>query len=479
MASARRKGIATISSEFEGAELGDERRSKRLLSIVEPLEAQPGGSFPQALGSDAELEAFYRFIGNRSFTAASVLGPHVSRTLERARGAGRVVVVHDTTSVEYKSPAPREGLGFTTAAKRQGFLAHVSLVLAADGLPLGVAHVETLTRSGKKTRARKKKNKVIREDLGRESLRWVRGIEAVESARDERFEAIHVSDAEGDFFEFLAAAQSQGRSFVIRAGQLDRLVGAGGETVGLREAISAVRPRAHRVVEISGRNHDKRKRPRETQKKHPSRDARAARLAIGATRVTLKKTKYTDVDTPPFEVTVVRVWEPKAPDGQPPVEWVLFTSEDVSTTPKLKAVVDIYRLRWTIEEFFKVLKTGCVLEKRQVESYAALCKVFALFVPIAYRLLLFRGLQRRMPHAKVSTILSPTELLLLAHAPATRGLPAPKTIDDGVRQLARLGGHIKNNGDPGWQSIGRGYEKLLLLRVGWELGRKSAERSDQ
>lgn len=479
MASARRKGIATISSEFEGAELGDERRSKRLLSIVEPLEAQPGGSFPQALGSDAELEAFYRFIGNRSFTAASVLGPHVSRTLERARRAGRVVVVHDTTSVEYKSPAPREGLGYTTAAKRQGFLAHVSLVLREDGLPLGVAHVETLTRSGKKTRARKSKKKVLREDSRRESVRWVRGLDGVEDARDEAFDAIHVTDAEGDFFELLATAQARSSSFIIRAGQLDRIVVVGGVTTRLRDAIGAIRPRFVRTIEISERSDEKRKRPREIQNRHPPRTARSAQLAIGAMRVTLRKTDYYDLETAPFQVNVVRVWEQEPPNGEPPVEWVLFTSEDVSTKAKLQAVVDTYRLRWTIEEFFKALKTGCALEKRQVESYAALCKVFALFVPIAYRLLLFRGLQRRMPHAKVSTILSPTELLLLAHAPATRGLPSPKTIDDGVRQLARLGGHIKNNGDPGWQSIGRGYEKLLLLRVGWELGRKSAERSDQ
>jgi DDE family transposase len=70
-------------------------------------------------------------------------------------------------------------------------------------------------------------------------------------------------------------------------------------------------------------------------------------------------------------LNVVRVWEPKPPRGAPAVCWMLYTSEPIDTAEQLLTIVDQYRSRWVIEEFFKALKTGCAFEKRQLESYRA------------------------------------------------------------------------------------------------------------
>ena len=124
-----------------------------------------------------------------------------------------------------------------------------------------------------------------------------------------------------------------------------------------------------------------------------------------------------------------------------------------------------YQSRWTIEEFFKALKTGCGYEKRQLESYAALSNALAIFSVIAWRLLLVRSVARAYPHATSRSVLSDTQLRLLKHRLKLTNLPA--TAKDALYAVARLGGHLKNNGDPGWQTLGRGFEKLLILEAGW------------
>jgi hypothetical protein len=464
--------VGTAAGEFKGADLGDRRRSARLTTIVGTLEEQPARGFPRLLGSDAALEGFYRFINNRAFGAEDIVAPHFAATAARAEDARTVVAVHDTTLVEYSTK--RRDLGVTTRkARAHGFVAQVTLLLSeADGLPLGVASLETLRRSGKKWAKRKKEGQrghVHRDDEGRESLRWIRSVEAVEAARQGRFSVIHVTDAEGDFFELFARLNVLDTRFVIRAGQLDRTVQAEDSERKLREVLDELSPTTWREIEVSERKYPPRTVARSTLRRHPERDARVARVGIASAQVTLKGTKYSGVKTKPFEVNVVRVWEPRPPKDQPAVEWVLVTTEDTSSPSALKRVVDIYRLRWTIEEYFKALKTGCSLEKRQVESYDALRKVLALFVPIAYRLLLLRGLERLDSSAPARRAFSQTDLHIMANAPSNRSLQAPRTVSDALKHLARLGGHIKNNGPPGWQTLGWGYEKLLTLRLGWEM----------
>jgi hypothetical protein len=163
------------------------------------------------------------------------------------------------------------------------------------------------------------------------------------------------------------------------------------------------------------------------------------------------------------------------------VEWVLFTTEKTSTPTELERIVDIYRNRWKIEEYFKALKSGCSLEKRQVESYGALCKVLALFVPIAYRLLLLRGLAKRYPRSAARRAFSQIELELITKSPSNLGRPRPRNVEEAMNCLARLGGHIRNNGSPGWQTLAWGYEKLLAMKLGWEIAmrEKHRERYDQ
>jgi hypothetical protein len=300
----------TVSQEFEGALLGDTRRSARLNRIVEALERQPSSGFPQALESAAELEGFYRFINNDGFNASAVFDPHRRATLQRAKEAKEVLIVHDTTAVEYKGENTREGLGYTTTAGRQGFMAHASLVIGADGVPLGLAHLATYIREGHGYRERAKN----RSPEERESARWLRAVEAAEP-NGPGFRAVHVMDAEADFFELLACLHGRSSRYVIRAGRLKRRIDADGDVTNLHEAVRELRPKTSRRVEISARGGSKGKTPRNSLTKYPPRKTRTARLAISAMPTRFPSPGCVAEQADGLVVNVVRVWEPR-PSGQ-------------------------------------------------------------------------------------------------------------------------------------------------------------------
>jgi hypothetical protein len=472
--------INELKKDFASAELGDARRSARLVRVVQAIAEEPGIGFPRALGSTAELEAFYRFLNNDAFDASAVFEPHRLATLTRAADAQEdVIFIHDTTTVEYRGEGTREGLGYTTALGRQGFMAHVSLCLGArSGLPLGVGYIETYTRTGKIWAQRKRSRSKRQSKEERESARWLRGVEVTQTAAL-RQRAIHIMDAEADFFELFRRLADDASRFVIRAGQLERLVHEDGELLHLREVLEGLEPIVYRDVSLSERRLNVKTAGSNGRKKNPPRSERVARVAIAATTISLGRTRYTKATGANFEVNVVFVWEPNPPKNQPPVSWVLFTSEPVKSKKDLERVVDLYRKRWTIEDYFKALKTGCALERRQIESYEALCKVLAILAPIACQLLWLRGMHRIHPTAPARAVFTKIELEVLARSPATQGMPKPKTVADAILLLARLGGHLKNNGAPGWMTLGRGYEKLLLLHIGWQMALQALGRCDQ
>ena len=164
-----------------------------------------------------------------------------------------------------------------------------------------------------------------------------------------------------------------------------------------------------------------------------------------------------------LRLNIIRVFEVDTPADVEPVEWTLITTEPIGTVDEVAAAVDAYRARWMIEEFFKAIKTGCAFERRQLESLHALLNALAVFAPIAWNLLLLRQLGRADDSAPVSTVLTPLQLRIL-HKKAK--LVEHPTIRQAMLAVAQLGGHIKNNGDPGWIVLGRGYEKLLVLEEG-------------
>ena len=468
MRDAERMLAAPIEAEFSTARLGDERRKRRLEHVARSAMHAPQMGFPQMVASDAELEGIYRLLSNEDVRAEDVLAPHISATFDRMQSGGECLVVHDTTDFVFRGHSRRDGLGMMWGDEQQGFLAHIAFaVMRGEArLPLGVCaleHVRRFARTGANHGMERQS------DPDRESLRWERGLRAVEARRD-GFSCVHVMDREADIYDVLALATELGARFVIRVTH-DRALAEEGRVF---DRLNSLEPAVQMKIELTARRD--RGRPLAVRKRNPARDGRTAYVALGACRMTLKSPARAHSSLRELSVNVVRVWEPKPPAGQPAMEWRLYTSEPISTPEQMLAVVDAYRSRWVIEEFFKALKTGCSMEKRQLESFHALANALALFIPIAWKMLLARSLCRHAPDAPAATLLTDVQMKLLVHRLQLQR--PPESAEEATYVVAKLGGHLRRNGLPGWLTLGRGFEALLLMQAGWNAA-VAAQRCDR
>lgn len=443
--------VDRLADEMAAANFADLRLGKRLGLMTHKLAAQPTASFPKAF-TGAELEAAYRFFSNPVVTPERILSAHVDGTRARSVAEGTVLVVHDSTKFSFRVDGKREGLG-RLVTSGQTFFGHAALVLAGDGTrrPLGVGGLMTWARSEETTQ--------------REHARWGELVDT--TARHLHGAAlIHVMDREADDYALLAHLCANGHRFIIRS-MHNRLI-VPESTGDVRKLDDAV-VRIEGVVELDAKLSQRTDANRSPVQKrvHPSRASRVATLGIGATRVTLRRPAPQSEALPDsLSLTVVRVWEPAPPPGQPAVEWILLTTESVETSEALVRVVDMYRARWTIEEFFKALKTGCAYEARQLGDYASLVNALAVFAPIACRMLALRTEARRMPDAPSADIVSNDEINVL-RVLGRMPLPAAPTARDVLLAIAALGGHIKYSGEPGWLTLARGCAELRTLTRGW------------
>lgn len=463
--------VMKVAGEVEDSDLGDPRRDDRLLRVSMLMAAKPNKSFPKIARSSADLEAIYRLLGNEHVDHHAILAPHVAKTVERARSSGDVfLAVHDTTQAAFKGDARAKRLG-AVANGSSGFFIHGTLAVSADGSrsPLGVLGLRPFARPQVPKRKTKKnpdqkarRSKAVvrsrnKKQSDKETDRWrVAAVETQELVgADTR--CIHVMDREGDSFPLLASLKEASCSFVIRA-KHDRILEDG---LKLWAAMDEVQGDVFREVALSKRRFINR------QFAHPQRSSRVAALHIRSRRVTIPRPEAAQTEVAELSLFVVQVYEPRPPDGEPAVEWTLLTSEPIHCMEDAARIVDWYRARWVIEEYFKCLKTGCGYEERQLESEHTLFNALAIFAPIAWGLLALRNAARDHPNASAAELFSRDQLMLLRSISERYKLPRSPTLRDVMLAIASLGGHIKNNGDPGWQTLAEGYQEFLGAERGW------------
>ena len=447
--------FADIRGEFRGADLGDRRRSARLERIGERIAMDPSRSFPEAMASEGALEALYRFLNSDDVRFAEILRPHTIRTAERCCERDSVLVLHDTTSMEFTGV--RRGLGRLESASKNGFFLHASLAVTTAKDPLGIVAAEPWVRE-RPVRGRNKRQ--LRKDPKRESLRWARGVAAAEAVFCQPRLAIHVMDREGDNYDLFSYLQAESIRHVIRLAHNRNLVGTEEK---LKDRALAARHVLRREVRVSRRPA---KRDLDAKAIHPPREARTATLAVSGVAVELRRSNNHSAGVPEsLPVNVVTVREVNCPPGVEPVTWFLVTTEPIRTRAQLEFIVDAYRARWVVEEFFKALKSGCQFERRQLESYQSIGNALGIFIPVAVRLLALRGAARAYPLAPCTTLTRRQIEILRGHT--TRFMSASPNNEQVALALAEFGGHCRSNGPPGWAILGRALERLLLIEIGW------------
>jgi Transposase DNA-binding/Transposase DDE domain len=449
--------------ELSLAELGDLRLRGRLGQIADALQQAPSDGLPKAMRTTAALEAAYRFMSNRRVTPQRILDPHIEGTIRRAVEEQSVIAIHDTTEFEFRGEQ-RQGLGRLTGPG-QGFVAHVALAVGESGLqPLGVVGLATYARLEPPSTKKDRMAYAYRTRDEKEANRWWETVSAIQVATAGRAKWIHVADREADCYRMLVQIVEGGDDFVIRARHDRALEGTGHLKEAVRSAVAVL----ERDVSLSPRK-GKRTDNGELLRGQTNlpRRARIARLSVAATTVSLRKSwALPTADFPAcLDVNAVRVYEEDPPEDEPAVEWILLTTLPVKTPKQIERIVDIYRARWLIEEFFKALKTGCRYEQMQLESYSTLTNALAIVLPVAWQMLLLRQLSREA-EAPASAVLTSAQLQVLkALSPAK--LSSRPTSREALMAIAALGGHIRNNGDPGWLVLYRGFRDLMMLELGW------------
>jgi hypothetical protein len=274
-------------------------------------------------------------------------------------------------------------------------------------------------------------------------------------------------DQEADDYDVLAALHDAALPFVIRVDPQRQTTAR----LCIKEVLATQPTTVFRTVRLTPRTAQKAVK---TRGRHPAREERTAGLQLRWGTITLARRQYSESQTPTVSLWAVHVFEPNPPRGDVPIEWMLVTSETIQTAEEATAVVDHYRARWLIEDYFKALKTGCAFEKRQLMTFAGLVRALALFVPMAWRLLVLRHLGRADSRLSVTRYFDREQLVLLRKLLALRRyrLRPRASLREVMLGMAALGGHIANNGPPGWIVLGRGLTRLLDAGLGWRLARE-------
>jgi hypothetical protein len=459
--------VDSVASEFVDTKVADPRVASRLMRVAELCSKAPDWSFPDQMQTTADLEAFYRLVGNPNLTSSAIGEAHFEKTAQRASELELVLVPCDETEFVFKG---RQNMGYLGPG-REGFLLHAALAISPGKarLPLGVVDAVTWKRAGKKT----VKHGTAAYHKTKESLVWKETVERVCRRVPDPDRLLFISDREADDFDYLAYMHQHGRRHVTRMAHDRVVIGYEGEPCQtyMSDALSRAPVVFNVEVTVSARKGKAWPDPL----KHPPRDKRAATVSVRAARLTLKKSQDMPLHVASgihsIEINVVRVSELDPPEDQEPIEWVLSTTEPIDTAVDLQRVVEYYRARWVIEEFFRAVKSGCRYEQRQLESYETLTRALMIFLPVAWRLLLLRSAARECPNEPASAVLEPDHVAVLrAHAALAR----EPTIKEALDAVARLGGHIRQNGLPGWVVLGRGFVKLDQMAFGWALAKASS-----
>lgn len=457
---------------FGHAQLGDRRRTKRLVQLVDQMCQRPGGTLPQKFRSPADLQAFYRLVRSDDVTHAAILGAHRQVTFEQIqRLETPVLVLHDSTELDFTTHKSLHRLGQIGSGTRRGYIAHNSL--AVDPQTREVLGLCNQVLHRRPRVAKQETNSQKRKRTTRESLLWLKGTEPLPG--DWQF--VDVCDRGADSFEFLEHEMASGRRFVIRSSHSRRVFVGHGEPrpgdSGKLHASARTLPQAGtwtlRVtskVEVCSPH-------RRGKKKTVRRAARDANLAVAFAPVQIRpSTKKTgNYGNQPLAVWVIRVWEVDPPRGQKRLEWMLLTNEPMRGFADAYRVVGWYECRWIIEEYHKGMKTGCRIESPQFTTEDRLEPVIALLSVVTLTLLQLRDASRRSDATTraAKTIISPlyVEVLSLWRHKKVR---LDWTVHDFYYALARLGGHQNRKHDhpPGWQVIWEGWKELLPMVQGYE-----------
>jgi hypothetical protein len=442
--------------ELGGVQIGDARRTKRLVSVTSALAQNPNGTLPGTFVAWTDLRAAYRLFARPDVTHQAIVGPHCQRIAQACLSGGQYLLVEDTTTLSFNTHLATADLGPVGDRGGKGFLVHNTLALRVAGwdrrqVPtvtvLGLAGQQCWSRpkQGLKPKDKSKEGRLRRP---RESARWAARLEAWPQALA-GVQWIYVADRESDIYEVFERCAARGADWVVRAAQARVLMD---QDSSVFSAVAQAPVRGDLSVKLRAR---------------PGQPARTMRAALRACTVTLRGPWRPGGEVVPRTLQAVEVRERNCSGGNKPLVWVLLTSLPVGTLAQIKRIIGCYTQRWLVEEFHKALKSGTQMEASQLTTGRALQALCAVLSLVALRLLETKLQARAFPNEPVRPGQFAPELLRLLAAKLGRPISnwTQRTV---WRGIARCGGFLNRTGDgePGWTTIWRGWRSLMIMVEG-------------
>jgi hypothetical protein len=467
-----------IDQELAGCEFADVRMGKRFGMLMEQLSQGIGRTIPLACGDWAATKAAYRFLDNDRVSEAEILAGHFAATRQRFDAAdGPVLVLHDTTEFSF-TREDTQAIGVTKKVAKGhkdkkgrqrmhtvcGILMHSSLAVTTDGLPLGLAAIKLWTRKkfkgtnalqGKTLDGGKHSINMTRIPIeGKESIRWLENARQATANLDDPSRIVHVGDRESDIYELFCECESLQTKFLFRTCN-DRRVEDDGRTV--YEVMEELRVKGVHRIEVRD------------NKGRPS----IAELEIKYEKIRIcppigKEKRYGNL-----ELTVIHATERGEPKDRDRIEWKLVTNLPVTSKANAIRMLEWYALRWTIETFHKVLKSGCRAEDSKLRTAERLANLIAMMCILAWRVLWLTMTNRVSPELPAKLVFTDVEMKLLEQLVPEKDGAATKIVCRFLILLARLGGYLnrKRDAPPGNMVLWRGMTRLTDIHLGYCLAR--------
>ena len=485
-----------IEEELETADLGDQRLNERFAEVLKALSERPNVSIPAACGGHAETLAAYRFFDNEKTTFEKIIRPHYKKTQERIAAYEVVLFVQDSSTIDLTKPGQQvQGAGPVGDGKnRRGAILHLLEALTPDDVVLGAAWAKVMIRSEpdeqeqleRATRTKAEKEQVRRIKLKRpieekESFRWIEGYRETNKIAKQHPQTtcVCIGDSESDFFEIFAEPRENNAHILVRACQ-DRCcsVDEHDTSTHLRDAVSREAVVGTSEVFVRARQ------PAVSCARQPRqqvRKSRDAKLEIRAKTVTIPPLRRLRHQYESVPLNVVLVSEPNPPEGEPAIEWILLTTLPISRWEEISAIIKYYSSRWMIEIFFKTLKSGCGIEKLRFETMERLLPCLAIYLIVAWRVLMICRLGRVETEMSCEIVFDPAEWKATYRVmhPKKKLPSKPPTLNAMLRLVGELGGWVSMPGRkdmPGSQTTWIGLQRVRDLAWAWKMFGPEAEK---
>ncbi len=469
-----------VVEEFEEINFGDKRLDDRLKLCVSQA-AGIGESTPDRAQSNADLKATYRLVDNPKVTVDKILSCHNQSTIDRCGKHKRVFLAQDTTEVDLTKPSqPVRDAGPLGTEKRQGFFYHPLYAITEDGLPLGVVDQVIWTRDPEslevpaEERVAQRRRACFEE---KESHRWLDMMQSGEQiARSlPQTQFVMVADSESDIGEVFceAADLPENYDFIVRQSRQHSITEASDSSTGeaifadnVDDALAQAQWRGERVVNVGGRDApvlpDDKKRSRKQ-----ARTSREATLSFRAITVTIAGPRRSGGGSlADVSINVVEALEQNPPEGEEPIRWVLFTTLPIATVEDVVDVATGYCKRWSIELYFKTLKSGMKIENMKYETLDRYVVAFSMLTVVGWRVEYLKGATRSDPESSCDKYFATGEWVAIMAFLGKRVDPRhPPTMREFMISIAQLGGYInkKSQGEPGSKTIWRGMARFETI----------------